>query len=248
MFLSKDRYIIFGYSRHILSRFFLAQEHSMSEPISYLNGLQRLIVHLKSCNNDHDYKAALIFQQRLTDNLDQATLHGDTELLRHDRSTIINHLNDITERTHSISFLEYCRPTGQSPRTTGSFKPGFLLSANNYIIPLHKAIQEGIAFLSQDGALWPDECKRLRNKFQRFHNYDIPFDNSALMQLRIKLLHLDQQTDYIINSLDTFCPECNRSGNKLIRQRQETCEKLQLLLYEVEHAIASLNALNQLQE
>ena len=221
----------------------------MSEPFStYLNGLQHLIAHLKSCHNHHDYNAALIFQQRLTENIDKATLHGDTEQLSHDRSTIINHLNDITERTHSISFLEYCKPTSQLSQSARSLQPGFLLSANDYIFPLHRAIREGIAFLSQDGALWPDECKRLRNKFQRFNNHNIPFDNSALMQLRIKLLHLDQQTDHIINSLDTFCPECNRSGYKLSKQRQETCEKLQLLLYEVEHAIASINALNQHQE
>lgn len=209
---------------------------------AYLDALQRLIAHLKSSKNDPDYYTALVFQQRLSENIEQQKL-GDTEQLRHDRSEIIRHLNAITERTHHMSFLEYVKLTSQSPQPQRVLKPGFLLSANDYIVPLHEAVQEGIAFLSQDGALWPDECKRLRNKFQRFNNHDIPYDNPALMQLRINLLHLDQQTDGVINSLDTFCPECNRSGNRLSRQRQEACERLQILLYEVEQALALINAL-----
>src|SRR5690242_1034932 len=130
--------MIFSYSRHILSRSFLSQEYSMSEPSStYLSSLRRLITHLKSSQHDHDYQAALVFEQRLTENFYKAELHGDTEQLRHDRSEIIKHLNQITERTHHMSFLEYCNSlTNQPPQPVRPLKPGLLLSANDYIFPL----------------------------------------------------------------------------------------------------------------
>jgi tetratricopeptide (TPR) repeat protein len=54
------------------------------------------------------YSDVLVFQQRLLENINQAKRYGDTENLRHDRSQIVENLNNIAIQACGRSFNSLC--------------------------------------------------------------------------------------------------------------------------------------------
>jgi formylglycine-generating enzyme required for sulfatase activity len=73
---------------------------------SYAAGLRRL---LKCLGPGHPRCLdALAYQQRLSENIDQSRVYGDTEARRAERSEVIGRLNTLTLSTVGISFNELC--------------------------------------------------------------------------------------------------------------------------------------------
>lgn len=79
-------------------------------PADVFAGYERGLRHLfKLIEREHTrYAELLVFQQRLTENITLARLHGDTESLRADRSLVIKALNDLTLAELQIAFISLC--------------------------------------------------------------------------------------------------------------------------------------------
>jgi hypothetical protein len=79
----------------------------MSDPFtSYETGLKRLLERLGS---DHPrYADALVYQQRLQENIAQARQYGDTETRRAERVQILDSLNRITQESLNMPFNALC--------------------------------------------------------------------------------------------------------------------------------------------
>lgn len=99
-----------------------AGEESTSPDIftSYEEGMRQLLLRL---DQQHpNFADALLFQQRLTENITNTRRYGDTETRRAERNEIIDHLNTLTELIAQCSFLDLCitgNPT-QKPASMGS--------------------------------------------------------------------------------------------------------------------------------
>lgn len=80
----------------------------------YEVGLRALLQRLGA---DHPrYDDALVYQQRLSDNLAAARRYGDTEARRADRAEILDQLNTLTRATLEVSFNALCSAdAGQGP-------------------------------------------------------------------------------------------------------------------------------------
>lgn len=72
----------------------------------YQKALAQLLAQLESHPQHHS--AALVYQQRLEENLTQAQLHGDNDARKADRSEIIARLNELALATLHVSFNEMC--------------------------------------------------------------------------------------------------------------------------------------------
>ena len=72
----------------------------------YEIGLTRLVERLGS---NHPYYAnALVYRQRLQENITQARQYGDTEVRRAERAQIVNALNELALDTIGKSFKDWC--------------------------------------------------------------------------------------------------------------------------------------------
>jgi uncharacterized protein (UPF0147 family) len=79
----------------------------------YETGLTKLLEQLEK---EHPlYTNALVFQQRLTEDIATARTHGDTEALRHQRSRTIYELNRLAQDTLNVSFNDLCPGLPPSP-------------------------------------------------------------------------------------------------------------------------------------
>jgi len=73
---------------------------------SYETGLTQLLERL---GQDHArYAEALVYQQRLQDNIDQARLYGDTPACSAERAQVVDNLNRLALKTVEVSFNEIC--------------------------------------------------------------------------------------------------------------------------------------------
>jgi hypothetical protein len=73
---------------------------------SYEVGLRQL---LRRLGQDHSlHVEALVYQQRLLENIAQSRLHGDTDTRKAERSAIIGRLNDLALSALGVSFSELC--------------------------------------------------------------------------------------------------------------------------------------------
>ena len=86
---------------------------------SYETGLSLL---LKRLGQDHPrYTEALVFQQRLLENLAQARRYGDTETRRAERAEIFDRLNHLALKALGVTFNELAQKPGQEgPIVQGS--------------------------------------------------------------------------------------------------------------------------------
>lgn len=73
------------------------------------NGLERLVAHIGASRPR--YGDALLFQQRLTENINRTRRYGDTNLRQADRAEIIDQLNELALSTTGKSFNELCQET-----------------------------------------------------------------------------------------------------------------------------------------
>lgn len=94
---------------------FFSERHSTSlsdwrQLLDYDSGLQHLLNRIPPHHPRH--AEALVYQQRLTENIDQARRHGDTEISRSERSRIIEQLNDLAQDTVGESFNTLCGMDG----------------------------------------------------------------------------------------------------------------------------------------
>jgi formylglycine-generating enzyme required for sulfatase activity len=79
----------------------------------YQVGLRQLLDRL---GEEHpDYAEALIYQQRLNENLTRSRQYGDTDTRKADRAEIINRLSQLALTTLGLSFEGLCRPSVASP-------------------------------------------------------------------------------------------------------------------------------------
>jgi len=76
---------------------------------AYENGLNRMLAQLGPAHAR--YGEALVYQQRLTENISRARRFGDTNLRQADRAEIIDQLNELTLATIGISFNKMCQET-----------------------------------------------------------------------------------------------------------------------------------------
>jgi hypothetical protein len=67
-------------------------------------GLSRLLAQLGE--NHPRYADALVYQQRLSENIEQTRRYGDTEARRADRAEIIDRLNEVALASLGVSFIE----------------------------------------------------------------------------------------------------------------------------------------------
>jgi S-DNA-T family DNA segregation ATPase FtsK/SpoIIIE len=72
----------------------------------YERGLRQLLSQLPSASQE--YSDALIYQQRLLENIEQSRLYGDTEERVADRAEIIHRLNELARLTLGTSFKALC--------------------------------------------------------------------------------------------------------------------------------------------
>lgn len=81
----------------------------------YETGLTRL---LKRLGSDHPrYADALVYQQRLLENITQARQYGDTDTLKHERAQIVGVLNQLALGTVGVSFNELYLSSLESTQT-----------------------------------------------------------------------------------------------------------------------------------
>jgi hypothetical protein len=94
----------------------------MSDPFtSYETGLKRLLERLGS---DHPrYADALVYQQRLQENIAQARGYGDTETRRAERAQIVDGLNRLALEAVNTSFNELCGLGQDEPVLTVLIEP-----------------------------------------------------------------------------------------------------------------------------
>jgi hypothetical protein len=78
----------------------------------YESGLTQLQVRIAA--SSADYEDFLLYQQRLSENIDKARNHGDTETRRAERSEIIASLNDLARAALGFSFNELCEAIDQT--------------------------------------------------------------------------------------------------------------------------------------
>jgi hypothetical protein len=74
---------------------------------SYENGLEQLLAQLDS--NSQEYADALLFQQRLNENVSRARRFGDTATRRAERAEIIDELNALARNSVGVSFNQLCQ-------------------------------------------------------------------------------------------------------------------------------------------
>lgn len=72
-------------------------------------GLSRLLAQLGE--NHPRYADALVYQQRLSENIEQTRRYGDTEARRADRAEIIDRLNELALASLGVSFIELSQPS-----------------------------------------------------------------------------------------------------------------------------------------
>jgi formylglycine-generating enzyme required for sulfatase activity len=78
----------------------------------YEAGLRQLLNRL---GEEHpDYAEALIYQQRLNENLTRSRQYGDTDTRKANRAEVINHLSQLALTTLGLSFGDLCRPSTAS--------------------------------------------------------------------------------------------------------------------------------------
>lgn len=87
---------------------------SVDQHTTYETGMEQLLARL---GNAHPhYNEALVYQQRLLENITATRVYGDTEIRRSDRTQIIERLNAIAQTNVGVSFNELCR-SGTQPST-----------------------------------------------------------------------------------------------------------------------------------
>ncbi len=90
--------------------------------MSYEVGVRQLLEYLSS---DHPlYADALVYQQRLQENIAQARKYGDTETHRAERAQIVDRLNQLALETVGVSFNDLCQTQGRSLRYDLSLPQG----------------------------------------------------------------------------------------------------------------------------
>jgi len=75
--------------------------------LPYEMGLHQLLSRIKQ--NHSRYSEALVYQQRLIENISRSRRYGDTATSRVERSEIIDRLNDLALSTIGIAFSELCK-------------------------------------------------------------------------------------------------------------------------------------------
>ncbi len=95
-------------AEHISSLGALASARLPGTDFQYELGLNEL---LQAIGQAHPrYSDVLVYQQRLSDNTSRSLRYGDTEVLRADRSEVVEHLNALSLSVLKVSFNELCRP------------------------------------------------------------------------------------------------------------------------------------------
>ena len=74
---------------------------------SYEAGLRQLLNRMKMRNHP-DYSEALVYQQRLTENIAKVRLYGDTDRQQAERAEVIHHLNGLALTVLEVSFNDLC--------------------------------------------------------------------------------------------------------------------------------------------
>lgn len=111
----------------------------------YKIGLQRL---LRALGQDHPrYAEALTLQSRLTENIDDARLHGDSETARAERARIIDALNRLAMETIGMSFNALCEDQGTYGGASEVEDIRGLLEAMGYRIVDSRAVGADLYFL-----------------------------------------------------------------------------------------------------
>ena len=79
----------------------------------YESGLRQLLARLGPGHPGHS--DALVYEQRLTENITMARRHGDTPALKAERSTIVVQLNRLACSQLDMTFNDLCRPVPERP-------------------------------------------------------------------------------------------------------------------------------------
>jgi len=82
-----------------------AHRHAAYWP--YEVGVRQLLNRMKTLNHP-DYRDALVYQQRLTENIAKARLYGDTDTRQAERSEVIDRLNGLALTALGVSFNDLC--------------------------------------------------------------------------------------------------------------------------------------------
>ena len=80
--------------------------HQMDVYSRYENGLHQLLMRMEPDN--HRYSEALVYQQRLVENIARSRRYGDTDTSKAERAEIIDRLNELALAVVTVSFIELC--------------------------------------------------------------------------------------------------------------------------------------------
>mgnify|MGYP001095154088 CR=1 FL=1 len=96
-------------------------ESSDQPELDYETGIHRLLHELGE--NHPRYSEALVYEQRLIENIDESRRHGDSQSRRSERSQIIDQLNQLALSVLNTSFNELCQIRAPSSKITGPDSP-----------------------------------------------------------------------------------------------------------------------------
>jgi hypothetical protein len=185
----------------------------------YEAGIRELLERL-GC--DHPRRVdALIYQQRLTENLDAARRDGDSETLRAERAQIVTHLDSLALDALGISYSALCRPddgTQEAALTLGEGSPPSRVDTGGGAYVAGDVIIEHGDFVGRDqvkGASTPptDDLESLRRRLSEAR------ENLALI--------LERKGEYVLR---TDVPL------QLIKEERRLTRRIRALEDEIEQA------------
>ena len=170
----------------------------------YEVGMKKL---LEQLGKDHTaYDDALTFQQRLTENIDAARTHGDTETLRHERSQIMNSLNRLAQMHLNVSFNDLCesvtsRTTRLSrlfikeklkTRRTKAIATVILLLAGAVLLAVALAVIQWPGLSKRrNQSVYPSEVVILVAEFSEGATREVPTDRTVTHKILTELRRLE---------------------------------------------------------
>ncbi len=213
---------------------------------AYTDGLQRLINQLTG-EQQSDAEA---LQHRLTENLEDASVNGDTDTLRHDRTIIIRDLSKLTRKTLGMSFRKYCgldqdshdqnSPTKQSAKYLIPART-YITSACKYVIAMQKAIQKASKLFLNEEEIWPQQCQDVINAFQA-KQHPLLSDNLPFSSLVVKLFYVSDQVRQLIQLILRFSPYGREKSVKARNLRRDILKKLEDVNHHILPTIDLINS------
>ena len=207
----------------------------------YEEGLKRLLEALG--RNHQQYLKALGYEASLRDNIENARLYNDNEILRSERNRILTYLNALALDTINKSFNELCHSNQQPPEQEipTSLPTHIFDRAHEYITQVQSSVEKALDIFI-DRHILPFQCERMSSLFQHCSSListeeieKLPLTDAtrtSFVRMLQAVIHEVQSLQKLLQDFEPVCKE--PAGQKLKRQIYKKLNELHRYMQEKE--------------